>query len=234
MTGRRIGSCWFRHSRRAAITRDHLPETVSASPPRRDGRRDLVDNRNPRFHQRARNHHPSRVVIIAVEKMIPECRAGDHSWHPRELRTPERSPPRTHVRARAREEMSVATTLGARHIPEPMAGSPLKRARKQGIRLDDGSVIAFPYMPRVADLPPRRRHFSTADKIKHLLGKISLDQARDILSWPRAELDPLRLSLQLQVMRVIAVVAGKALLDGSLDREIARVRARPGVGADGG
>jgi len=130
--------------------------------------------------------------------------------------------------------MSVATTLGARHIPEPMAGSPLKRARKQGIRLDDGSVIAFPYMPRVADLPPRRRHFSTADKIKHLLGKISLDQARDILSWPRAELDPLRLSLQLQVMRVIAVVAGKALLDGSLDREIARVRARPGVGADGG
>lgn len=34
-----------------------------------------------------------------------------------------------------------------------MAGSPLKRARKQGIRLDDGSVVAVPRTPRVADLP---------------------------------------------------------------------------------
>ena len=67
---------------------------------------------------------------------------------------------------------------------------PLKRARKQGVRLDDGTVIAFPHMPHVADLPPGWRHFSTAEKIKHLLGKISLDQARDILSWPRAGLDP--------------------------------------------
>lgn len=107
-----------------------------------------------------------------------------------------------------------------------MAGSPLKRARKQGIRLDDGTVIAFLYMPRVADLPPGWRHFSTAEKIKHLLGKISLDQARDILSWPRAGLDPLRLSLQVQVMRIILIIAGKALLDGSLDREIARERDR--------
>jgi hypothetical protein len=35
-----------------------------------------------------------------------------------------------------------------------MAGSLLKRARKQGFRLEDGSVIAFPDMPRVAELPP--------------------------------------------------------------------------------
>jgi hypothetical protein len=35
-----------------------------------------------------------------------------------------------------------------------MAGSPLNRQRKAGIRAADGSVIAFPYMPRVADLPP--------------------------------------------------------------------------------
>jgi hypothetical protein len=106
-----------------------------------------------------------------------------------------------------------------------MAGSPLRRQRKLGVRAEDGSIVAFPYMPRVADLPPGWRRFSTADKIKHLLG-MSLDQARDILSWPRAELDPLRLSLQVQVMRIILIVAGKALLDGSLDREIARERGR--------
>jgi hypothetical protein len=51
-----------------------------------------------------------------------------------------------------------------------MAGSPLKRARKQGVRLDDGSIVAFPYMPRVADLPPGWRHFTIAQKIDHLIG----------------------------------------------------------------
>ena len=54
-----------------------------------------------------------------------------------------------------------------------MAGSPLKRARKQGVRLDDGSVIAFPRMPRVADLPPGWRHFSAGQKIGHAGGRIS-------------------------------------------------------------
>ena len=29
-----------------------------------------------------------------------------------------------------------------------MAGSPLKRQRKLGIRAEDGSIIAFPRMPR--------------------------------------------------------------------------------------
>jgi len=61
-----------------------------------------------------------------------------------------------------------------------MAGSPLKRARKQGIPLDDGRIIAFPYMPRVVDLPPGWRHFTTAQKIDYLIG---LDYCREILSW---------------------------------------------------
>ena len=61
-----------------------------------------------------------------------------------------------------------------------MASSPLKRARKQGIRLEDGSIVAFPYMPRVADLPKGWRHFTTAQKIDHLIG---LDRWREILSW---------------------------------------------------
>ena len=69
-----------------------------------------------------------------------------------------------------------------------MAGTPLKRARKQGVRLDDGTVIPFPYIPRVADLPPGWRRFSTADKIKHLL-RMNLDQVDDILSWPITEVD---------------------------------------------
>ena len=94
-----------------------------------------------------------------------------------------------------------------------MAGSPLKRARKQGVRLDDGSIIAFPYMPRVADLPPGWRHFSAGQKIEHLIG---LDRCYEILSWP----------MQMQVMRILLPIGIKAMLDGSLDRDLARERDR--------
>jgi len=105
-----------------------------------------------------------------------------------------------------------------------MAGSPLKRARKQGIRLEDGSVIAFPYMPRVADLPPGWRHFTAAQKIEHLIG---LDRCYEILSWgPITELDPVRRSMQTQVMRVLLPIGIKAALNGSLDRDLARERNR--------
>ena len=108
-----------------------------------------------------------------------------------------------------------------------MAGSPLKRARKQGIRLEDGSVIAFPYMPRVADLPTGWRHYSAAQKIDHLIG---LDRCSEILSWgPITELHPLRQSFQWQVMRILWRICIKAVFDGSLDREIARERNRAAV-----
>jgi hypothetical protein len=107
-----------------------------------------------------------------------------------------------------------------------MAGSPLKRARKQGIRLEDGSVIAFPYMPRVADLPPGWRHFSAAQKIEHLIG---LDRCYEILSWPWNGLDPVRRSMQMQVMRILLPIGIKAMLDGSLDRELTRERDRAAV-----
>jgi hypothetical protein len=102
---------------------------------------------------------------------------------------------------------------------------PAQAQRKAGIRADDGSVIAFPYMPRVADLPPGWRHFSPADKIKHLLG-MPLDRALEIISWPLAGLDPMRVSLKVQVIRIIVLIAGKALLDGSLDCQIVRARER--------
>jgi len=119
--------------------------------------------------------------------------------------------------------------LGAKHPPhtEPMAGSPLKRARRQGVRLHDGSIIAFPYMPRVDHLPSGWRHFSPEQKIEHLLG---LDRCREILSWgPITELDPLRFSFQAQVMRVLLSICIKAALDGSLEREAARERNRAAV-----
>jgi hypothetical protein len=101
----------------------------------------------------------------------------------------------------------------ARHIPEPIAGSPLKRQRKAGIRAADGSVIAFPYMPRVADLPRGWRHWSPAEKIEHLLG-MTLDDMAEILSWPIADLDPFRLSMKLQVMRIILAAQWQARARG--------------------
>jgi hypothetical protein len=81
-------------------------------------------------------------------------------------------------------------------------------------------------MPRVADLPPGWRHFSAAQKMEHLIG---LDRCYEILSWPWAGLDPLRRSMQMQVMRVLLPIGIKAALDGSLDREAARERNRTSV-----
>jgi hypothetical protein len=112
-----------------------------------------------------------------------------------------------------------------------MAGSPLKGQRKAGIRADDDSVIAFPYMRRAADLPPGWRHWPPAQKIEHLLG-MSLDRAAEILTWPVAELDPLRLSLWMQVWHIVFMIGVKALLDGKLGREAARDRDRQRILAE--
>jgi len=111
-----------------------------------------------------------------------------------------------------------------------MAGSPLKRQRKLGIRTEDGTVIPFPYMPHVADLPPGWRHFTTAQKIEHLIG---LDRCEEILSWgPITELDPLRLSFQMQVINVFLRISLKAALDGTLACEAARERERERILSD--
>jgi|SRR6516225_1706964 hypothetical protein len=77
-------------------------------------------------------------------------------------------------------EAALLSCAGYRPHIAPMEGSPLKRARKQGVRLDDGSIVAFPYLPRVAALPSGWRHFATAEKIEHLIG---IDRAAEILSW---------------------------------------------------
>ena len=106
-----------------------------------------------------------------------------------------------------------------------MAGSPLKRMRKAGVTHPvTGELIPFPYMPRVAELPPGWRHFTTAQKIDHLIG---LDRCYKIMSWgPITELNPLRASFRWQVWRVVFMTGVKAMLDGTLAREAARERDR--------
>jgi hypothetical protein len=100
----------------------------------------------------------------------------------------------------------------------------MKRMRKAGITDPlTGELVPFPYMPRVADLPPGWRHFSAAQKIEHLIG---LDLSYEILSWPLAGLDPVRFSMKIQVIRIVFRICVKAMLDGTLERDAARERDR--------
>jgi hypothetical protein len=55
---------------------------------------------------------------------------------------------------------------------------------------------------------------------------MTLDDIEEIMSWPIAELDPVRLSVRMQVTRTIFTICLKAALDGTLGREAARERNR--------
>ena len=68
-----------------------------------------------------------------------------------------------------------------------MAGSPLKRQRKAGIRADDGSVIAFPRLshPRAGLSHAQWRALSPGEKIERVFD-MSLDDLYEIMSWPMA------------------------------------------------
>jgi hypothetical protein len=70
---------------------------------------------------------------------------------------------------------------------------------------------------------------SPAQKIEHLIG---MDRCYEILSWPLDELDPVRRSMRMQVLRVIMPIGIKALLDGKLGREAARERNRQRILAE--
>jgi hypothetical protein len=104
--------------------------------------------------------------------------------------------PTPHTRARSR----ACLTPNGLHM-RAMAGSSLKRARKRGVRLADGSIVAFPYMPRLPICRPaggisRRRRRSSL---------IGLDRYEEILSWgPITDLDPLRLSFDAGDARLLA------------------------------
>ena len=108
-----------------------------------------------------------------------------------------------------------------------MAGSPLKRQRKLGIRDEDGSVIIFPHLthPRAGLSHAQWRALGPAEKIERLFS-MSLDDLYAIMSWPIGELDPLRLSVRMQATRVVFTICLKAFIDGRLSREAARERGR--------
>jgi hypothetical protein len=61
---------------------------------------------------------------------------------------------------------------------------------------------------------------------------MSLDRAAEILTWPRAKLDPLQLSLRMQVWRVVFMFGVRAMLDGTLAREADRERDRQRILAE--
>ena len=107
-----------------------------------------------------------------------------------------------------------------------MSGSPLKRQRKAGV-VDPvtGELVPFPYLshPRAGLSNAQWRALSPGEKIERLLN-MPLDRAAEILTWPLAELDPLGLSLRMQVSRIVFMIGMKAWLSGTLGREADRER----------
>jgi hypothetical protein len=108
-----------------------------------------------------------------------------------------------------------------------MAGSPLKRQRQLGVRREDGSVIAFPRLthPRAGLSHANWRALGPGEKLERLFG-MSLDDLYEIMSWPIDDLDPFRLSVRVQVTRVVFTICMKPFLDGRLRREAALERDR--------
>jgi len=92
-----------------------------------------------------------------------------------------------------------------------MAGCPIRRARKAGARISDGSVVAFPHLsqPRAGLSHAEWRARSLGEKLERLFG-MSLDQMAEILSQPVAELDPARLNAVVTVARVVLLIDARA------------------------
>ena len=106
-----------------------------------------------------------------------------------------------------------------------MAGSPLKRQRKLGVRDEDGNLVRFPYLRPVSGRNGQRdwRVWSPAQKLEYLLG-MTLDDMHDILAWSPNELDPYRLGVLAQVALTILKISVKAGLHEKADRERDRQR----------
>ena len=135
--------------------------------------------------------------------------AGRHLQKIRALNPFGSGPPGPHSHAREETRACLGTRRPA-HTPA-MTGSPMRRLRQSGaLDPDTGEVIVIPRLPRVAGAskPPGWDRWPAAEKAEHLLG-LSLDRMRDYLSWPPDDLDPHRLAAQVQVIRVVAMVAAK-------------------------
>jgi hypothetical protein len=101
-----------------------------------------------------------------------------------------------------------------------MAGSPLKRQRKLGVRDEDGNLVRFPYLHPVSGRngPRDWRAWSPAQKLEYLLG-MTLDDMHDILAWSPNELDPYRLGVLAQVAFTVLKIGVKAGLHKKAHRE---------------
>jgi hypothetical protein len=89
-----------------------------------------------------------------------------------------------------------------------MAGSPLKRQRKAGaVDPVTGELVPFPYLrhPRAGLSNAQWRALSPGEKVERLLN-MPLDRAAEILTWLVTELDPLRLSVRMQVWRIVFMI----------------------------
>jgi hypothetical protein len=111
-----------------------------------------------------------------------------------------------------------------------MPGSPIRRARRGGIRLADGTVIAFPKLthPRAGLSHTEWRALSPVEKIERQLG-LSLDQVCEIMSRPWEECDAAWMAIRARVLCVFLAIGAKmirALADGTLDYAAACGRAR--------
>jgi len=121
-----------------------------------------------------------------------------------------RSKRTTHTRARAR-------------LPRGPAAATYS-GRSQVSRSSDSASSAFatrmatssvsPTCVRSAGTARTTGAWPPAQKLEFLLG-MSLDDIYEIMSWPIGELDPFRLSVRMQVTRVVFMIGVKALLDGS-------------------
>jgi hypothetical protein len=131
------------------------------------------------------------------------------------------------------EKVSLPRRRAPATYPSRWQAPPLKRQRKDGIRAEDGSVIAFPRLthPRagLSNAPVAR---TLARREGRASASMPLDRVAEILRWSPAELDPLLLSLRMQVWRVVFMIGTKALLDGKLGHEAARGRERERVLAE--
>ena len=136
--------------------------------------------------------------------------------------------PDSRARATRKPRSSCGRICCAPHAGQ-MPGSPLKRQRKAGVTDPvTGELVQFPRLthPRAGLSHGEWRALGPGEKLERLFG-MSLDDLYEIMSWgPIAELDPFRLSVRVQVTRVVFTICMKAFLDGRLGREAARERDR--------
>jgi hypothetical protein len=110
-----------------------------------------------------------------------------------------------------------------------MPGSPIRRVRRGGIRLADGTVIALPKLthPRAGLTHAQWRALSPVEKIETQLG-LNLDQMAEIMSRPWEECDAAWIAIKTRVLCVFWAIGAKmirASADGTLDYAAACRRA---------